>query len=217
MTQDKSRIVRLLWNDHIGGTNNVTLSAAGTFSNSGGRHSGAFYSFSAVPSIFLPIDAAAGITNMRFAVNDELEDQGGLGFPLQDSVVISMSSCINTAFDGSISGRLDVAARVAYSILLSLADSINLGAERSFPNTRLRCARDVRQHWPPTCRRNRCYAAYNSGRPRCHILYLERCSGCRQSLHFLYRRGRSRWKHPERPTCDVWIFPVPYRLMWGNG
>ncbi|KAJ6550225.1 heme peroxidase [Mycena capillaripes] len=111
MTRDTSRAVRMLWDDHVGGTNNITLTDGGGFSNSGGRHIAEFYSFSAVPQIFLAIDAATGITNMRFTVNDELEDQGGLGFSLQDNVVISMSSCFNFGFNGSIAGQFDVAVR----------------------------------------------------------------------------------------------------------
>ncbi|KAJ7916122.1 hypothetical protein B0H13DRAFT_374179 [Mycena leptocephala] len=40
-----------------------------------------------------------------------MEDQGGLGFALQDSVVLSASSCIDFANNGSITGRLDIAVR----------------------------------------------------------------------------------------------------------
>ncbi|KAJ7910402.1 heme peroxidase [Mycena leptocephala] len=111
MTQGTSSAVRMLWDDHVGGTNNITLSAQGRFTNSGGRHMGAFYAFSPVPQQFLSIDAAAGITKMRFTVDDELEDQDGLGFPLQDSVVLAASSCLNFSFNGSLSGRVDIAVR----------------------------------------------------------------------------------------------------------
>jgi hypothetical protein len=49
------------------------------------------------------------MTKMRFTVDDKLGDQGGLGSPLQYSVVISTSSCIDFNPDGSITGHLDVA------------------------------------------------------------------------------------------------------------
>ncbi|KAJ7815321.1 putative L-ascorbate oxidase [Mycena olivaceomarginata] len=111
MAQDGDHTVRLLWDDHLGGMNNITLPAEGGFNNSGGRFTGAFYAFSPVSAPFLSIDAAAGITKMRFTVDDKLEDQGGLGFPLQDSVVLSASSCFDFAFNGSISGHLDIAVR----------------------------------------------------------------------------------------------------------
>ncbi|KAJ7877784.1 heme peroxidase [Mycena leptocephala] len=108
MSQKTNSTVRLLWDDHVGGTNNVTLSVLGGFTNSGGRHTGAFYAFS---QPFLAIDAAAGITKMRFTVDDRLEDQGGLGFPLQDGVVLSTSSCIDFNSDGSITGHIDIGVR----------------------------------------------------------------------------------------------------------
>ncbi|KAJ7876687.1 putative L-ascorbate oxidase [Mycena olivaceomarginata] len=111
MAQDGDHTVRLLWDDHLGGMNNITLPAEGGFNNSGGRFTGAFYAFSPVSAPFLSIDAAAGITKLRFTVDDKLEDQGGLGFPLQDSVVLSASSCFDFAFNGSISGHLDIAVR----------------------------------------------------------------------------------------------------------
>jgi hypothetical protein len=105
MSQETNSTVRLLWDDHVGGTNNITLSAKGGFTNSGGRNTGAYY---AVPQPFLAIDAAAGITKMSFTVDDRLEDQGGLGFPLQDGVVLSTSSCVDFSFNGSISGHIDI-------------------------------------------------------------------------------------------------------------
>ncbi|KAF7354219.1 Peroxidase [Mycena venus] len=111
MTQDTAGTVRLLWDDHVGGTNNITLPFGGGFTNSGGRNTGVYYTFSTTPSDSLSIDAAAGITQMRFTVNDKLEDQGGLGFLLPDGVVISTSSCIDFDFNGSITGHLDLAVR----------------------------------------------------------------------------------------------------------
>jgi hypothetical protein len=78
---------------------------------------GVFYAFSPVPQQFLSLDAAAGITKMRFTVDDELEDQDGLGFPLQDSVVLAASSCLNFSFNGSLSGRVDIAVRVARYVI----------------------------------------------------------------------------------------------------
>ncbi|KAJ6592877.1 heme peroxidase [Mycena capillaripes] len=111
LTGDENHTVRMLWDDHFGGTNNITMPAAGSFSNSGGRHTGAFYGFG--PNEGNPplaLNATAGITTMRFVVDDTLEDQGGLGFALQDSVVLSASSCMDLGNDG-ITGQLDVAVR----------------------------------------------------------------------------------------------------------
>jgi hypothetical protein len=92
------------------------MTAAGDMSNSGGRHTAAFYGIGPLASdgsnTPLSLNATAGITTMRFIVDNKLEDQGGLGFALQDSVVLSASSCIDFANNGSITGRLDIAVRV---------------------------------------------------------------------------------------------------------
>ncbi|KAF7364726.1 Peroxidase [Mycena venus] len=53
------------------------------------------------------LNATTGATNMRFLVDGKLEDQGGLGFALQDGVVFSNSSC---AYNENL-GRFDVAVR----------------------------------------------------------------------------------------------------------
>ncbi|KAJ7496803.1 heme peroxidase [Mycena latifolia] len=90
MTEDADRTVRLLWDDHVGGTNNITLPFAGEMSRSS-------------------LDARAGITKMRFAVDNELEDQSGVGFLVNDGVVFSETSCA-TSLD-PVAGRFDVAVR----------------------------------------------------------------------------------------------------------
>ncbi|KAJ7655399.1 heme peroxidase [Mycena rosella] len=107
MAEDATRMVRLLWDDHVGGANNVTLSFAGVSSAAAGRYSAAWYSFGS-PSP-LTFTAAAGIKSMRFAVNSELEDQGGAGFALQDGVVFSTSSCLIS--HSPWAARIDVAVR----------------------------------------------------------------------------------------------------------
>ncbi|KAJ6555642.1 putative L-ascorbate oxidase [Mycena vulgaris] len=110
MTEDADRTVRLLWDDHVGGANNVTLHASGVSTATAGRYSAAWYAFNATSDIpFLSLDPAAGITNMRFTVNNKLEDQGGVGFAVQDGVVFSTTSCV-TSQDHS-AGRFDVAVR----------------------------------------------------------------------------------------------------------
>ncbi|KAJ7084925.1 hypothetical protein C8R44DRAFT_753005 [Mycena epipterygia] len=42
----------------------------------------------------LSLGAAAGIKSMRFVVDGKLEDQGGIGFPVQDGVLFSTSTSI---------------------------------------------------------------------------------------------------------------------------
>ncbi|KAJ6562078.1 hypothetical protein B0H19DRAFT_92596 [Mycena capillaripes] len=52
---------------------------------------------------------------MRFAVDDRLEDQGVLGFAVQDNVVLSASSCVNSD-DSPIAAGIDVAVRNGISL-----------------------------------------------------------------------------------------------------
>ncbi|KAJ7153048.1 putative L-ascorbate oxidase [Mycena crocata] len=108
-TEDPNRTVRLLWDDHVGGANNVTLSASGVSSAIGGLYSAAWYAFHTTTDAFLSLDAAAGITNMRFVINDKLEDQGGVGFTVQDAVVLSKTTCVSVLFP--LAGHLEVAVR----------------------------------------------------------------------------------------------------------
>lgn len=113
MTEDPARTVRILVDDRAGGTTNASLGFTQVTSSSGGRNTMAWYSFPADPtSAFLPLDAAAGITNMRFTVDGRLEDQSGIGFALQDDVVFAASSCFVPDPDhvgNVIGGRFDIA------------------------------------------------------------------------------------------------------------
>ncbi|KAJ6482918.1 heme peroxidase [Mycena vitilis] len=111
-TNDPSRIVRLLWDDHAGSEHNITLPANGQISTSGGRNTAALYQFSPPDQFDTPLslNATAGITTMRFVVDGKLEDQGGVGFALQDSVVLNASSCLDFT-DSGITGRMDIAIR----------------------------------------------------------------------------------------------------------
>ncbi|KAJ6482926.1 heme peroxidase [Mycena vitilis] len=112
MTEDANRTVLLLWDDHVGGTSNISLPAGNQISNSGGRHTAALYQFSPPAHFTTPLsfNATAGISTMRFVVDGKLEDQGGVGFVLQDSVVVASSSCVASTATG-MALRIDVAIR----------------------------------------------------------------------------------------------------------
>ncbi|KAJ7084267.1 heme peroxidase [Mycena epipterygia] len=112
MTLDDTHMVNLLWDDHIGGTHNLSLTAAGVSTSTGGLHSAAWYSFLENEAALL-LDAEAGITSMRFVVDGKLEDQGGIGFAVQDGVLFSMSTCLSSTppFTPPFVGRFDVAVR----------------------------------------------------------------------------------------------------------
>ncbi|KAJ6615051.1 hypothetical protein B0H10DRAFT_1950180 [Mycena sp. CBHHK59/15] len=110
MTEDMDCTVHLLWDDHVGGMNNVTLHAMGVSSATTGSYSVVWYMFNAMEDIpLLLLNATAGIMNMYFAVDNKLEDQGGVGFTVQDGVVFSEMLCLTS--QDPIAGRLDVAVR----------------------------------------------------------------------------------------------------------
>ncbi|KAJ6542186.1 heme peroxidase [Mycena vulgaris] len=109
--EDANHSVRLLWDDHLGGTHNVTLLIDSVSFAMGGRVSATRYFFNGTDpdEPFLLLDAAAGISSMRFTVDNKLENQGGIGFAMQDGVVFSNSSCLTS--QDPIAGRFDIAVR----------------------------------------------------------------------------------------------------------
>ncbi|KAJ7288756.1 heme peroxidase [Mycena rebaudengoi] len=114
MPNDTNRQVRMMWEDRVGGKNNATLPFVGVSTAISARYTSPWHGFQtaeATPFIFL--DAAAGITNMRFTVDNKLEDQGGIGFAVQDGVVFSETSCV-TAREANgfpLTGRFDIGVR----------------------------------------------------------------------------------------------------------
>ncbi|KAF7340302.1 hypothetical protein MVEN_01949300 [Mycena venus] len=58
----------------------------------------------------LPATRARGVASMRFMVDGALEDQGGVGFALQDGIVFSNTSC-QTSTQNPRTARLDIAVR----------------------------------------------------------------------------------------------------------
>ncbi|KAJ7290710.1 heme peroxidase [Mycena rebaudengoi] len=102
-----NRVALLLWNDHLGGVHNSTLTFSGTTSYPNGVATGYIYG-DQLAHDGLSLDAALGITNMQFMLDGKLEDQGGVGFAVQDSVVFSTTSCF---FDNNRTAQYDVAVR----------------------------------------------------------------------------------------------------------
>ncbi|KAF7362631.1 Peroxidase [Mycena venus] len=113
---DQIRLVNLLWDDRSGETHNATLPFDRTSSAMGGRVKSAWYAFNHTAdgnSAPLAIDPAAGITTMRFEVNGNVEDQGGVGFAVQDGYAFSTSSCMTSADPPK--GRFDIAVRNGFN------------------------------------------------------------------------------------------------------
>ncbi|KAJ7287099.1 hypothetical protein C8J57DRAFT_576981 [Mycena rebaudengoi] len=76
MTDTPDGTVRLLWDDHVGGMNNVSLLASGVSTAINGRYSALWYQLGSTEDFipFLSVDPVAGITNMRFVIDNQLED-----------------------------------------------------------------------------------------------------------------------------------------------
>ncbi|KAJ7614556.1 heme peroxidase [Roridomyces roridus] len=100
-------VVRMLLEDHLGATSNVTLEFAGMGAAMDGQVKSAWYEFDT------SLDPAAGVQLVRFVVNGAVEDQGGVGFAVQDAFLFSETSCVHDVDEqsGEATGRLDVAVR----------------------------------------------------------------------------------------------------------
>ncbi|KAJ6555609.1 hypothetical protein DFH09DRAFT_1318014 [Mycena vulgaris] len=95
MTLDQTHIVNMLWDDHVGDTKNVSLPPSGVHLHRGPPSRGVV-SFSTENCTVLSLDAEVGIRTMRFVVDGKLEDQGDIGFAVQDGLLLSTSSCLTS-------------------------------------------------------------------------------------------------------------------------
>ncbi|KAJ7311512.1 heme peroxidase [Mycena albidolilacea] len=116
LTDNPNRVALLLWDDHLGGVHNSTLlsslEAVGSFPDGVSTS----YIFGGDDFGGLSLDAAAGITTMRFMVDGKVEDQGGVGFAVQDAVVFSTTSCF---FSNNRTAQYNVAVRVLCRLYMS--------------------------------------------------------------------------------------------------
>ena len=98
----------MLWTDHAVGTGTANLNFAGTGSATVGKYTSAWYRFNGTAGVSL--DATAGVTSLSFLVNGALEDQGRVGFAVQDAFMYSATSCEFATTPAT--GRIDVAVRL---------------------------------------------------------------------------------------------------------
>ncbi|KAJ7754580.1 heme peroxidase [Mycena metata] len=108
LTANANRVVTLLWNDHLGGAHSSTLLSSLESSTTYPYGVATSYIFGNSSDDGLLLDPAAGITTMRFSVDGKLEDQGGVGFAVQDGFAFSTTSCF---FDNNGTAQYDVAVR----------------------------------------------------------------------------------------------------------
>ncbi|KAJ7082842.1 heme peroxidase [Mycena belliarum] len=114
-SEDPSRSVGLTYENHAGKTSDVIpLQADHQSTTMGGRIRSSWYSFNGTESGTLSLDAAAGITRLGFTVNGKVEDQGGVGFAVQDGFMFAASTCSHPGFP--LKGRFDVAVRNGFNV-----------------------------------------------------------------------------------------------------
>ncbi|KAJ7786119.1 heme peroxidase [Mycena metata] len=109
LTANANRVVLLLWDDHHGGVRNSTLLSSLKSSTTYPYGVATSFIFGNSSDAGLSLDAAAGIKTMRFSVDGELQDQGGVGFAVQDGFAFSTTSCF---FGNNATAQYDVAVRV---------------------------------------------------------------------------------------------------------
>ncbi|KAJ7186076.1 heme peroxidase [Mycena filopes] len=111
---DANRTVSIEWDDHTGATRSAPM-VPDHQSTSMARIPSAWYGFNESTSgpPALAIDPAAGVTTMRFVVDGKVEDQGGVGFAVQDGYVFAASSCLTAK--NPMAGRFDVAVRNGFN------------------------------------------------------------------------------------------------------
>ncbi|PIL35211.1 hypothetical protein GSI_03001 [Ganoderma sinense ZZ0214-1] len=112
-----SRSIKLLWADRDGKTDPAYSSVLGTNEQMGatalydGTFDAQWYNIGPLSDNFTVIDAATGISKFWFEVdegNATMEDQGGVGFAVQDVVMVANSSCV---VQSTGTARIQIAVR----------------------------------------------------------------------------------------------------------
>ncbi|KAJ7280746.1 heme peroxidase [Mycena rebaudengoi] len=113
-SKENAPVVRVLWTDRAGvnnPANNVETVFDRVSKSMAGRIINNWYAFkgTSITPEFIPLDPEAGVLSMSFTVDGKLEDQGGIGFAVDDRIVFSQSSCIIS--DSPFLARFDVGVR----------------------------------------------------------------------------------------------------------
>jgi hypothetical protein len=112
MPENKKRVVKMFWADRLGNksaayqaTLGHTIDMAG-HSNTGELHTSLWYSFNNTAAGNILIDPSRGVSKIWFAVTEmdrtHMYDQGGIGFVVQDTLLLSPSSCYSFSDDGLV-------------------------------------------------------------------------------------------------------------------
>ncbi|KAJ7138643.1 heme peroxidase [Mycena filopes] len=112
LAANANRVAALHWDDHLGSTHNSTLLSSSESTTTYPNGVATWYSFGPQTDAgqVLALDPAAGIKSMRFVVDGEVMDQGGVGFAVQDGFMFSTTSCFKF-YDNNRTARYDIAVR----------------------------------------------------------------------------------------------------------
>jgi hypothetical protein len=112
MPENNKRVVKMFWADRLGkqlatyqATLGHTIDMAG-HSNTGELHTSLWYSFNKTTTGNILIDPSHGVSKIWFTVTEmgrtHMYDQGGIGFVIQDTLLLSPSSCYSRSDDGLV-------------------------------------------------------------------------------------------------------------------
>jgi hypothetical protein len=122
MAENDQRIVKIVWADRTGkACENCQATLGHTIdqvasSNTGEKHTALWYSFNRTESEYPIIDPALGISKFWFTVEENGQtatyDQDGVGFAIQDALVVANSTCF-TFDNNGLEFKWQIAVRSA--------------------------------------------------------------------------------------------------------
>jgi hypothetical protein len=142
MSENDKRVVNIFWLDRSGSacsgcqaTLGHTIDQAGS-SNTGQGHkdTALWYSFNRTETDLIIVNPALGISNFWFTVQENGKvftyNQGGTGFPVQDTLLVANSSCFTFNDNGDREFHLKIAVCDGSLTVSSSSTDISLDSQR---------------------------------------------------------------------------------------
>jgi hypothetical protein len=105
MPENSNRVVKMFWADRLGKKSDAYQATLGhtidmvSSSNTGELHTALWYSFNRTETEHALVDPARGVSKIWFTVTEngrtKIYDQGGVGFAIQDTMMLSTASCVD--------------------------------------------------------------------------------------------------------------------------
>jgi hypothetical protein len=121
MPENNKRIVKMFWADRLGKKSDVYQATLGhtsdmaSNSSTGELHTALWYSFSRTATENALVDPKFGVSKIWFTATEKgrtkTYDQDGVGFVVQDTLLLGDSSCIGFA-NNALFAHLKVAVRI---------------------------------------------------------------------------------------------------------